>query len=104
MILAKSPFSTCMNNHAKNHYIYPQFHWAVYQGLLYLETKLTLPSYTRVLWKTLICDKPDRARIVTQPLFQPSRPEVSSGQTESSHRLTATGLAKKNGDNYIPVG
>lgn len=53
-----------MNNHVKIHYIYPQFHWAVHQGLLYLEIKLILSSHTCVLRKTLICGKPERVKIV----------------------------------------
>lgn len=66
-----------MNNHIKIHYIYPQFHWAVHQGLLYLEIKLILSSHTCVSRKTLICGEPARVEFGIQALFPPSRPEES---------------------------
>jgi hypothetical protein len=70
-ILAKSQFCISINNPIKINCIYPQFHWAVYLGMLYPEIELVLPSYTCVLWKTLICGTLDRVKIVIQPPFPP---------------------------------
>jgi hypothetical protein len=44
-ILAKSQFFISINNPIKATCICPQFHWAVYLGMLYPEIELVLPSY-----------------------------------------------------------
>ena len=48
-ILAKSQFVISINNSTKTEFIYLQFHWAVCQGILYLEIMFFLTSYICVL-------------------------------------------------------
>jgi hypothetical protein len=60
--LSKIAIFIYTNNPVKTRWIYPQFHWAVYIGMLYLDIDLVLPSCICVLRKTLIYSKADHIK------------------------------------------
>ena len=68
-MLAKTQFFISINNPTKTSWICPQFHWAVYLGILYREINLVLLLYICVLRKTLICGELDCVKIGLEPLL-----------------------------------
>lgn len=64
----KSSVFIFINSHVNNRCIYPEFHWALQKGILYLKIKLLLLSYTCVSSKANML-RPVRVQIAIRPPF-----------------------------------